>query len=275
MKRLVFLVLFSILIAPIVRAQDAEPPVILSMEERAAVQDAWLQERLETVVPRLMRREGIDLWIVTAREYNEDPVIETMLPATWLAARRRTMLVFYDRGPEAGVERLAVARYDVGDVFPQAWDKEAQPDQWQRLAEIVAERDPERIAVNTSETFALADGLTATEETALRAALPERYRERLVSGETLAIGWLETRIPAEITVYPMIVKLARQIIHQGLSEQVIQPGITTTSDVEWWYRDRIRDLTLTTWFHPTVSVQRNETGGDGMRETFASRPDAD
>ena len=51
-------------------------PVILPLRERAAVIDRWLERRLETVAPEVMRREGVDLWIVAAREYNEDPVIE-------------------------------------------------------------------------------------------------------------------------------------------------------------------------------------------------------
>ena len=107
-----------------------EMPHILPLRERAAVRDQWLEERLDTVVPMLMRREGIDMWVLIAREYNEDPVVKTMLPATWLNARRRTILAFYDRGQEAGVERVAIARYDIGRFFETAWNKEEQSDQW-------------------------------------------------------------------------------------------------------------------------------------------------
>jgi hypothetical protein len=248
-----------VLLAPPATAQDALP-AILSMRERAEVRDAWLAKRLDTVVPMVMLRAGIDFWVISAREYNEDPVTKTMLPATWLNARRRTILVFHDRGPERGVERLAIARYAVGDAFPAAWDVEAQPDQWARLAEIIAERDPRRIAVNRSATFALADGMTDSEFDGMMAALPGRFHDRIVSGEPLAIGWLETRIPEEMQVYPHVVKLAQQIIREGFSEAVITPGVTTTEDVEWWYRDRVRALGLDTWFHPSVSVQRAETG---------------
>lgn len=264
--RLVLLAL--VLSAPVVQAQGALPEV-LPMRERAAVQDRWLADRLETVVPALMRREGIDLWIVSAREYDEDPVIETMLPATWLAARRRTTLVFWDDGDT--VERLAVARYDVGP-FPRAWDPETQPDQWARVAEIVADRDPQRIGVNRSETFATADGLSSTEYEALRAALPATYRDRLVSAERLAVGWLETRTEAELATYPTIVRLARGILHEGLSGAAITPGVTTTDDLAWWYRDRVRSLGLTAWFHPSVSIQRADAPGTG--DDFSARPDA-
>ncbi|MGB0788125.1 MAG: hypothetical protein ACPGQR_01165 [Marinirhabdus sp.] len=70
---------------------------ILPERERAAVKDAMLTERFNKLLPRLMDRTGIDMWLIISREYNEDPVMRTMLPATWLNARRRTMLVFYAR----------------------------------------------------------------------------------------------------------------------------------------------------------------------------------
>ena len=252
----VLLLIVGLLLPHPVPGQTAATPTILPMRERAEVIDRWLTHRLDAVLPDLMRREAIDLWVVSAREYNEDPIIETLLPATWMAARRRTMLVFYDQGPEEGVERLAISRYAVGEAFPAAWDPDTQPDQWARLAEIIAERDPDRIALNTSRTFALADGMTASELEQLKEALPAPYPERIVSGERLAIGWLETRTEEEMTVYRQINRLAHTIIAEGLSEAVIQPGITTTADVQWWYRERIRDLNLTAWFHPSVSVQR-------------------
>ncbi len=82
----------------------AQGQPILSLKERAVVQDDLLKERLDNLLPGLMRVNGIDMWIIIAREYNEDPVASTMLPATWLHARRRTIFVFTDKGNE--VERL-------------------------------------------------------------------------------------------------------------------------------------------------------------------------
>lgn len=256
-------------------AQDPALPAILDLRERAALRDAWLTRRLETVVPKLMAREKVDMWVLIAREYNEDPVLETMLPATWMSARRRTILLFH-RLDDGSLERLSVSRYAVGELFEAAWTPEEQPDQWARLAEIVAARDPETIAVNRSADFPLADGLTDTEAAALENALGERYASRLVSGENLAVGWLETRIPEEMAVYPQIVRLAHSIIAEGLSERVITPGVTTANDVMWWYRQRIRELALRAWFHPSVSIQRNaaeaqgEAGSTAMTDLFAN-----
>ena len=247
--------LFSLTAIP---ATSATMPLVLDMEARSALIDSWLEERVQSVLPALMRREGIDMWLVIGREYNEDPVLKTMLPSTWLSARRRTMLLIHDPGEDQALETLAVARYSVGSVFKQAWDPEEQPDQWQRLAELIRERDPDRIGVNLSEDFALADGLAKTEYDLLRAALAPELAARLSSAEALAIGWLETRTEAEMIVYQQICAIAHQIIAEGLSEAVIQPGVTTVDEVRWWYRERVRELKLTSWFHPTVAIQRPE-----------------
>lgn len=235
---------------------DIEPQ-ILSMRERAEVMDRWTENRLDTLIPELMRREKIDMWVLVAREYNEDPVLLTMLPATWQSSRRTTILLFYDNGEGETVERLAVARYDIG-FFKTEWNPEEEPDQWERFGQVVAERNPDKIALNISEDFALADGISHTDYQNLRQSLSPELRDRIVTAENLAIGWLETRTSEEMTVYPQINRIAHHIVAEGLSEKVITPGITTTDDVEWWYREKIREMNLATWFHPSVSVQRSD-----------------
>ena len=237
---------------------DEAMPTILSLRDRAQVMDRLLGKRLDKVVPLVMRRSGVDMWVLISREYNEDPVLETMLPATWFAARRRTILLFHDRGPEEGVERLAVSRYDVGGLFPASWIPEEEPDQWKRLADLIVERNPARVGVNMSMNYGHADGLTASEQRALMRALPPEYREKMTFDETLAVGWLETRIPEEMDLYGTICRIAHRIIAEGFSDKAIVVGETTTADLEWWYRERIAELKLQTWFHPSVSLQRNE-----------------
>jgi Xaa-Pro aminopeptidase len=234
---------------------STDMPGILPLEQRAQVEDRWLKERLDALIPMLMRRDKVAMWILIAGEYNEDPVARTMLPGTWLNARRRTVLIFHDRGGEAGVERLAVARYPVGD-FKASWDPEAQKDQWQAIADIVKARNPATIALNMSSEFPLADGLTASHRDELTRVLGDEYARRFVSHERLAIDWLGTRVPAEVTAYPTLQRITHAIIAEAMSDRVITPGITTTNDVVWYFRERVAELKLDTWFHPSVSIQR-------------------
>lgn len=231
-------------------------PAILPLRERARVQDEWLAQRLETIVPRLMRDNGFDIWILVGREYLEDPVMATMLDARSLRARRRTILVFHDPGEGRPIERLTVSRYGLGGLFEPSWDPAAQPDQWARLAEIIRTRDPRRIAVNVSPRTAFADGLTHSQYSELMAALPEALRSRVAPTDELAVGWLETRIPVEMAVYPDIVRIAHAIIAEGFSRRAVTPGRTTVEDLVWWYRDRINGLGLDTWFHTNVAIFR-------------------
>ncbi|MAB67587.1 MAG: Xaa-Pro aminopeptidase [Bacteroidetes bacterium] len=272
MKKLGFLFLILLFLIPDLSAQNGYPE-ILSMKERAEVIDDLLEDKIQTVLPDLMRRTGIDMWVVVSREYNEDPVIKTLLPATWLAARRRTILVMYDQGEGKGVETLAVARYDVGKTFKKAWDKEKEPDQWNRLKQIIEERNPKTIGVNQSDDWGLADGIVATDLQEMKSAIGKKYSDRIVSAEKLAVGWLETRSAKEMTIYPQIVRIAHKIIAQGFSDEVIQPGVTTTEDVVWWFREKIRELKLITWFHPSVSIQRADPESFDHLRSFSSRPD--
>ena len=245
---------FLCLVSPlIVTAQHT--PDVLPMRERAEVIDQWLEYRLDHVVQELMEREGIDMWVLVAREYNEDPVLLTMLPATWQSSRRTTILVFFQPAPGEPVERFAVARYNIG-FFDSQWNPEEQPDQWTRFAELVAEKNPDKIGVNMSEHWAQGDGISHTDYTHLMESLPEIYQRRVVSAEHLSVGWLETRTTEEMTTYRQINRIAHSIIEEGFSEAAITPGVTTTEDMRWWFRQRIRDRGLTAWFHPSVQVFR-------------------
>ncbi len=252
MKKLLlfFLLLFAVL--------QNHAQLILSQRDQARVVDELLEDRLRNLLPQLMRREGFDMWIIISREYNEDPVIRTLLPATWHAARRTTMLVAFDRGVDKEMEYLAVARYDVGKVFKRAWDPDANPDQWAQLGKIISERNPKKIGINKAPHYGHSDGLTSNDYDNLLRVLPKSIQPKVTSAEKLAVSWLETRTEKEMAIYPQICRIAHEIIQEGFSDKVIQPGVTTTEDVVWWYRERIKELKLDTWFHPSVSVQRNE-----------------
>lgn len=256
--RTLVILLSMALQGPAFAQDDALAAKILPLRERAEITDQIIKQRLDEIVPLVMRRAGVDAWVIIAREYNEDPVLKTMLPATWLNARRRTVLMFIDHGDERGVERMAVARYAVGDLFPGVWNPEEEPDQYARIAQLLNEYNPSKIALNFSDTYGLADGLTYSEQRDFSDALPPRLQDRIVSAENLAVGWLETRTPAEIRVYRDVMDIAYAIIAEGFSGKVVKPGVTTIDDLQWWFRQRVSDLGLDTWFHTGIEVERSD-----------------
>ncbi len=242
-------------------SQQNEPEVdqlakqILPLKQRAEFIDSITEKRVTQLMPKLMESSGIDAWLLISREYNEDPILKTMLPATWLSARRTTIFLFVLDQNKA-VNAYAIAPYQVGNVFKKGWNKTEQPNQWQALVEILNKYQPNQIAVNRSEIWSHADGLVVTDENNLLKALPNELKQKIVSSEPLAIAWLEQRIDEEVEVYKNIVAIAHEIIAEGYSNKVITPGVTTTEDLMWWYRERAAELNLDVWFHPSVSIQR-------------------
>lgn len=259
----------ALLLSPVVFAANATPDVL---PERAQAQliDDLLQQRLTQILPPLMQRENIDMWLLISREYNEDPVLKTMLPATWLSARRRTMLVIFNPGAGKAPELYAVARYDVGTAFKKAWDVEKQPDQWQALADLIRSKNPKRIGINQSASYGHADGMVATELDLLKQALGAEQSSKLVSAEKLAVGWLETRLAAEIDQYKHLTAIGHKLITRAFSNEVVTPGKTSTEDVVWWLRQESTRLGLPVWFHPTVSIQRPSSGKFDQIKAFSA-----
>lgn len=261
------------LVAAVAPAQAPAPDfpfAVLPHRERHGVVNDILRDRLDTLLPQLMREAKLDMWIVANREYAEDPVYLTLVPEPVFAARRTTLLVFQDlgvdgeTGEDRGVERLTVSRYALGDFYASAWpDGGSDDEQWARLAEVVAERDPARIGIDTSRSWAAADGLSHGLHTRMTEALGDELAARLVPAEALCIRWIETRTDAELALYPQLVGIARSVIAEAFSNRVVTPGVTTTDDVAAYLRQRFEDLGLDIWFQPYCNVQRQGLEPDG------------
>lgn len=244
----------------------ALPPKLPTMREQAEIRQQWLKLRLERVLPELMRKHGVSMWLVICREYNEDPVFRSLTSPTVFAARRRTILVFYDRGAEKGIERLALGGGSNGGLYQVYRDPEVEnrelwgEGQWALLRKLIAERDPKTIAVNISHTHAFSDGLSAGEWEKLQQALGQEYLKRVVRAELLPLEYIETRLPEMAPTYKQMMEIVHWIIGRAFSNEVIKPGRTTNQDVVWRLRQQVNDLGLGTWFQPTVRVQRKGSG---------------
>jgi Xaa-Pro aminopeptidase len=251
------------------------PPPLPSVREQDGIQQEWLKARLERILPSVMRRHGVAMWIVVCREYNEDPVFFSLVSPSVMAARRRTILVFDDLGPEKGVERLALGGGSNGGLYrvyrdPDAGGRELWGQgQWTLLRKLVDERRPATIAVNVSQTHAFSDGLTVGEWEQMGAALGP-WTARVVRAEQLPIEYVETRLPEMLPTYRQMMRIVHALVSRAFSSEVVTPGKTTSEDVVWWLRQQVRDLGLGEWFPPSVSVQR---AGTGARSNLADRED--
>ena len=264
-------------------AAQQQPPVagaerpFGTLREQAAMQQEWLRKRLDTFLPALMRKHGIDMWVVPMREYNEDPVFLAITAPETFAARRRTVYVFFDRCAAAGtspstscVERIALGGSSQGGVFEARRSTKAAAgdvgrgqqaelwgdEQWQALEAVIAERNPRVIGINRSTVFAFSDGLSSGELQGMSAALGDKWTSRFRNAEGLPLELLASRLPEEEVFFRRMQELVWSLSQEMFSSKVITPGKTKTSDLVWWWRQRVNDLGLATWFQPSVDVQR-------------------
>jgi len=257
---------------PGVLAAQPAPPVrpFGTLREQADLQQRWLQTRMTTVLPTIMRKYGVDMWVIPMREYNEDPVFASLVSPTTFAARRRTIYVFALRGDS--VERIALGGTSQGGVYTAV--RSTQPtkgpaggrternaelwgdEQWVALRKVIEERNPRTIATNVSRVFAFSDGLSAGEMEGMREALGDKWTSRFVRHDGMALDLIATRLPDEAAFYKRMQEVAWGIIDTAFSSVVITPGVTRTEDVVWWMRQRVHDLGLGSWFQPSVEVQR-------------------
>ena len=246
-------IILAVLLCQFTFAQE-----ILNLKDRATLIEKIQKDRLYNLLPELMSKNGIDMWIIITREYNEDPIIKTLLPPTWLNARRRTILIFSFDESTKKTESVAISRYNFGKNIKSIWDKEKNPNQMLALKDYIDKVNPKKIGLNYSENFALIDGISKSDYELFYSSISNDIKQRIVSAENLGIQWIETRTKLEKEIYKDLVSITQNIINEAFSNKVIEPGKTTTDDVVWWMREKVLELKLKTWFHPTVDVQRNE-----------------
>jgi Xaa-Pro aminopeptidase len=234
-------------------------PAVLSIRERAALTLEITQKRLDTLLPKMMREAGFDMWIICGNEDNHDPIFETMMPyENWNPITQ--ILVLFDQGPKKGVERLNISRTDTQGLFKNAWDATAwdtqkKESQWDCLGRIVRERDPVKIGINEGEVEWAAGGLSVVLKKKLVEAIGPKYAIRLLSAEPLATLWSETLLDEEIELMGRAQAISHSIIADMFSNKVITPGRTTTDDLRFYYWQRVADLGLKVSFMPFVSIR--------------------
>jgi Xaa-Pro aminopeptidase len=249
-----------------------------TLREQATIRQSWLEQRMRTVLPALMRKHGVDAWVIPMREYNEDPTFSSLVSPTTFAARRRTIYVFFDRCAAAGrvdpgdgscIERIALGGSSQGGVYEArramatvdagVEGRQAElvgDEQWGALRALLEERDPRVIAINVSRTFAFSDGLTAGERDGMSEALGARWTARFRAVDALPLEFIASRLPEEAETYVKLQELVWTLTQRMFSAEVITPGVTRASDLVWWWRQTVNDLGLGTWFQPSIGVQR-------------------
>ena len=256
-----FLALFIVLLfSTSFLGQNARPNLIfgmpkpLSQREQKQVRDEWLQKRLGTFLLPIMKRHGVDMWIVVNEEFKSDPVTPYIVPPIPMVGRR-DIFVFIDQGER--IERIAMVRYEEEglkkhyQVIMPARDKFGD-----ELKRIVDARKPESIALNIGGTRGQQSGLSYDSYRFLAEALGPDNEKKFASAAALLTDFFDLRLPEELQHYRTAVQITDSLTRRAFSNDVIVPGKTTVGDVRWWLMQQVNDLGLTIWFQPDLRIQR-------------------
>ena len=229
---------------------------IRSVKEQYQIKDACLKERLELILPKVMKEYDVDMWISASKEYNEDPLFHAITPANYPTARRISLFAFVKEGDNIHRFSLCMPSEELAPYYTSYWTDFNNEDQMACLNRLCKEYDPQTIAVNVSNNFAFSDGLTQGLYEMITAKMAPEYDERIVRNDMLAIKLMELRTPLELELHPEVMEVAFSVIEEAFSSKSIIPGVTTCEDLQWLMMQRVKDLGLDYWFEPTVDLQR-------------------
>ncbi|KAF6834422.1 xaa-Pro aminopeptidase family enzyme [Colletotrichum musicola] len=216
------------------------------LREQARIQDAWTAERKKTI-PALLKKHGVDAWITSQREYGEETVFWSLKQATTFSARRRTTCLYLASPPSTGT----FAGSDPGQPgCIVGWTT----DVWEALKPLLEAADPASIAIDAAPEISFAGGLRAGEYSAMASGLGGFWASRMVSKPEIAVEFIASQPASKIPRYKEIMETAWAMIARGFSAEAVVPGVTTTEDLEWWFREEIIAHNFSTWFQPSVSV---------------------
>lgn len=234
---------------------------IRSVKEQYEQRNICLRERLEQILPQVMRESEADLWLHASKEYHEDPIFRALTPADYPTARRVTMFAFVKDGDEVIRYSLSMPDAHLEEFYTPYW-KFGQESQLDALKRLLEQYDPQKIAINASANFAFCDGLSMGIYTEWMKALDEKWLDRMISDDHLGIKLMERRTPTELQLLPEVVEAAFSVMNAMYTSEQVIPGKTTTEDLEWFMMQSVKDMGLDYWFEPTMDLQREGEAGE-------------
>uniref|UniRef100_L7JIA3 Xaa-Pro aminopeptidase family enzyme n=1 Tax=Pyricularia oryzae (strain P131) TaxID=1143193 RepID=L7JIA3_PYRO1 len=233
-----------------------------SLRDQATLVDAWTAER-RALIPGLLAKHGVDAWLVSQREYAEDTVFWSLKRKEQFSARRRTLELFLS---SSSSEHRQQGR---DERTSYTWIENRPEVLFAELRKVLEHHRPASIAINAAEEVAFASGLHAGELEIFRRHLngteggdgdATNWTDRFVTVPMLAVEYIASTVEGRTAWYRRLMETAWALVSEGFSAEVVKPGVTTTADLEWWFREKTQALGYSTWFHPDVSIVQEGFG---------------
>ena len=213
--RIFLLFFFLIVLAHNIHSQLQNPEAKMDMKNLIR------RERLDLILPQVMRDHTIDMWIHLSEQSRIDFGSDGYF-------------IFTDRGGDR-IERAVFGwNYEIKDpkIFDIISDEVPEPSAAQSrfydLRKFVAERNPKRIALDL-------DNISHKNYLELVEELGDTYAKRVVSAESLVIDFQSRRVLSELVLFSKILMVSTEMINEAFDR--IEPGVTTLKDIAVWLRD--------------------------------------
>ena len=253
------------------QSQELKLPKLLPWSQQIAVREAWLEKRHEMILP-LMRKQGIDMWIVANEEFHDDPLTQYIAPPRPYAGNR-DFFVFVDTG-EKGLRKIAITGFAEESLkrFFEAPDEPVPADQ--ALHQLYEQYQPKKIALSFDAPRGVERSLTYDTYNFISEKMGPGAAEHFVPAKDLIEDYLDTRIPEEFQTYQTMVLFTEVLTRRALSNEVIHPGKTAVGDVRRWLYDQLGFHGVGTWFQPDLRVQRKSKQNATSRGFLAVAPES-
>jgi Xaa-Pro aminopeptidase len=261
----IFLALFVACLFAQKVVTDPEPK-LLSWSQQLAMREQWLVRRHEMILP-MMRKHGIDMWIIVNEEFHDDPLTQYIAPPRPYAGNR-DVFVFIDTG-DKGLRKLALTGYSEENI-QRFFESANEPKPLDKaLSELYQTYHPKKIALSYGAGRGVQRSITHDTYKLFAEKMGADAESHFVPAADLIEEYLDTRIPEEFDEYTKLVKLTDILAHRALSSEVVKPGKTTVGDVRRWLFDALGERGVGTWFQPDLRVQRKGKPNDTSRGFLA------
>ena len=244
--------------------------VLPTWSEQIAVREGWLVQRHAMMLP-MMRRHGINMWIVVNEEFHDDPLAQYVAPPRPYTGNR-DVFVFIDAGDR--LRAVALTNYSEENL-KRFFESTDQPrPAAATLAALYQEHNPAKIGLSIGGSRGVQRSLTKASYDFLATSMGADAVSRFTSAAGLIEEYLDTRIPEELPYYTRLVALTDEITRRALSNEVITAGKTTVGDVRRHFYDAMWKAGVRSWFQPDMRVQRQAAANDSSRGFLGVAPES-
>ncbi|WP_019039656.1 M24 family metallopeptidase [Psychroflexus tropicus] len=195
------------------------------------------KQRINELLPQALKAAEVDCWIVICRENNNDPIADHIGGEN---AGGTAAFLFYndDTGFHSRVfspsgEATALADLKIHDtVVPVERGTSAV----KKAAEFIKAQSFKSIAINSSSTNSIADGLSYSQRMDLEEKLGEASK-LLVPSTELVYQWLSVKLPAEVDILRKAAQLTADWQIEAYKQVV--PGQSTDADIARFLKQKM------------------------------------